>query len=141
MINIIKKKTSKKRQKFWIKWVVSTKMKNKKKMASFFKQKPFCMTVTIIYPFDRMCFLVSSFRLLFSGYFSLLTKTRSSHRMYSVREGVLTNFVKFTGKHLCQSLFFNKLATLLKKRLWHRCFPVNFVKFLRKHFLQPLGNF
>ena len=21
-------------------------------------------------------------------------------------------------------------ATLLKKRLWHRCFPVNFVKFL-----------
>ena len=26
-------------------------------------------------------------------------------------------------------------ATLLKKRLWHRCFPVNFVKFLRKPFL------
>ena len=22
-------------------------------------------------------------------------------------------------------------ATLLKKRLWHRCFPVNFAKFLR----------
>ena len=27
-------------------------------------------------------------------------------------------------------------ATLLKKRLWHRCFPVNFVKFLRTAFLQ-----
>ena len=27
-------------------------------------------------------------------------------------------------------------ATLLKKRLWHRSFPVNFVKFLRKRFLQ-----
>ena len=32
--------------------------------------------------------------------------------------------------------FLNKVAalrpvTLLKKRLWHRCFPVNFVKFLR----------
>ena len=26
-------------------------------------------------------------------------------------------------------------ATLLKKRLWHRCFPVNFVKFLRTAFL------
>ena len=25
-------------------------------------------------------------------------------------------------------------ATLLKKRLWHRCFPVNFVKFLRTPF-------
>ena len=30
----------------------------------------------------------------------------------------LKNFAKFTGKHLCQSLF----ATLLKKRLWHRFF-------------------
>ena len=25
-------------------------------------------------------------------------------------------------------------ATLFKKRLWHRCFPVNFVKFLRTSF-------
>ena len=48
---------------------------------------------------------------------------------------VLRNFVKLTGKHLCQSLFFNKViglrpATFLKKRLWHRCFLVNFTKFL-----------
>ena len=27
-------------------------------------------------------------------------------------------------------------ATLLKKRLWHRCFPVSFAKFLRTPFLQ-----
>ena len=27
-------------------------------------------------------------------------------------------------------------ATLLKKRLWQRCFPVNFAKFLRTPFLQ-----
>ena len=38
------------------------------------------------------------------------------------------------GKHLCQSLFFNKvvglrLTTLLKKGLWRRCFPVSFAKF------------
>ena len=26
------------------------------------------------------------------------------------KNGVLRNFVKFTGKHLCQSLFFNKVA-------------------------------
>ena len=26
-------------------------------------------------------------------------------------------------------------ATLLKQRLWHRCFSVNFVKFLRTPFL------
>ena len=53
--------------------------------------------------------------------------------------GVLKNFTKFTRKHLRQSLFFNKVAglrpvTLLKKRLWHRCFSVNFVKFLRTSF-------
>ena len=29
---------------------------------------------------------------------------------------------------------FIKKETLLKKRLWHRCFPVNFAKFLRKPF-------
>ena len=35
------------------------------------------------------------------------------------KKGVLGNFAKFTGKPLCQSLFFNKVrpATLLKKRL------------------------
>ena len=27
-------------------------------------------------------------------------------------------------------------ATLLKKRLWHKCFSVNFLKFLRTPFLQ-----
>ena len=64
---------------------------------------------------------------------------RSSWQRCSVRKDVLINFAKFTGKHLCQSLFFNKVAglrsaTLLKKRLWHRCFPVNFVKFLRTPF-------
>ena len=55
--------------------------------------------------------------------------------------GVLRNFTKFTGKHLYQSLFFNKVsgltsATLLKKRLSHRCFPVIFPKFLRTPFLK-----
>ena len=65
---------------------------------------------------------------------------RSSRQEVFCKKGVLRNFTKFTGKHLCQSLFFNKVAglgpaTLLKKRLWHRCFPVNFVKFLRTPFL------
>ena len=47
---------------------------------------------------------------------------RSSHRSFSVRKGVLRNFV---GP-----------ATLLKKRLWHTCLPVNFAKFFRTPFLQ-----
>ena len=50
------------------------------------------------------------------------------------------NFTKFIRKHLYQSLFLNKvaglrLASLLKKRLWRRCFLVNFAKFLRTPFL------
>ena len=61
---------------------------------------------------------------------------RSSHQRRSIKIDVLKNFTKFTGKHLCQSLFFNKVeglspATVLKKRLWYSCFPVNFMKFLR----------
>ena len=51
----------------------------------------------------------------------------------SVKKVVLANFVKSTGKQLCQSLFIK--ATLLKKGLWHSCFPVNFAKFLRTVFL------
>ena len=50
----------------------------------------------------------------------------------------LKNFTKLTGKHLCQSFFFNKIAgaTLFKKRPRQRFFPVNFGKFLRIPFLQ-----
>ena len=33
-------------------------------------------------------------------------------RSCSVKKGVLKNFAKFTGKHLCQGLFFNKVAGL-----------------------------
>ena len=46
------------------------------------------------------------------------------------KKGVLKNFAKFTGKHLCQSLFFDKVAGLR-----HRCFPLNFAKFLRTSFI------
>ena len=73
--------------------------------------------------------------------FNVTALFRGSHRKCSARKAVLRNFAKFTGKHLCQSLIFNKaaglrLATVLKKRLWHRCFPLNFAKFLRTPVLQ-----
>ena len=59
---------------------------------------------------------------------------RSSHYRCSIKKGILRNFAKFTGKHLCQSLFFNKVAG----GLWHRCFPVKFAKFLRTPFSEHL---
>ena len=37
---------------------------------------------------------------------------RSSHQRCSVKKGVLRNFAKCTGKHLCQRLFFNKVTGL-----------------------------
>ena len=57
------------------------------------------------------------------------------------KKGVPMNFAKFTGKNLCQNLFFNKVAglrpaALLKTILWHNCFPGNFAKFLRPPFLK-----
>ena len=59
----------------------------------------------------------------------------------SVKKSVLKIFPKFTGKHLYQSIFFNKVpglrpAVLLEKGLWFRCFPVNFSKFRRILFLK-----
>ena len=53
---------------------------------------------------------------------------RSSHRRCPVKKVVLRNFAKFTGKPL-------RPATLLNWKLWNRCFPVNFAKFLRTLFL------
>ena len=43
-------------------------------------------------------------------------------------------------ENTCARLFFNKVAglrptILLKKSLWYRCFPVNFVKFIGTPFL------
>ena len=57
------------------------------------------------------------------------------------KKGVLKNFAKFTGKYLCQSLpesvpEASRPTTSLKKRLWYRCFIVNFAKFLRTGFLK-----
>ena len=66
--------------------------------------------------------------------------SRSSRPDMFCKKGVLRNVAKLTGKQLCQSLYFNKVAglrpaTLLKQRLWHLCFPVNFAKLLRTPFL------
>ena len=53
---------------------------------------------------------------------------KQPQEVFCIRKGVLRNFAKFTGKHLCRNLFFNKAAGI-------RQFPVNFAKFLRTPFL------
>ena len=51
-----------------------------------------------------------------------LAFSRSSCSEVFCKKGVLRNFAKFTGKHMCQRLFFDKVeglrpVTLLKKSL------------------------
>ena len=64
---------------------------------------------------------------------NLLDIKRSSRPEVFCKKGVLRNFAKFRGKHMCH-------AILLKKRFWHRCFSVNFAKFLRTPFLQSASG-
>ena len=57
-------------------------------------------------------------------------------------EKMLLQISQNSQKNICARVSFSiklqalgpRSATLLKKRLWHRCFPVNFVKFLRTPF-------
>ena len=58
---------------------------------------------------------------------------RSTHHRCSVRKGVLWISQNSQENTFASVSFFGCLrpATLLKKRLWYRCFPVNFAKFLR----------
>ena len=53
---------------------------------------------------------------------------RSSHRRCSLRKRVIRNFSKFTGKHLCQSFFFNKVQAFnfIKKETLTQAFSCEF---------------
>ena len=57
----------------------------------------------------------------------MLAEYRSSNRRWYRKKGVLKNFVNVTGEFLCWSLF---LIKLIKKRLYHKCFPLTFSKIL-----------
>ena len=67
-------------------------------------------------------------KLIIEGYYFCLVVAlpvepsfcRSSHQKHSMKKGDLKNIIKFTGKHPCQSIFFDKVAdlgpgTLLKR--------------------------
>ena len=70
---------------------------------------------------------------LWSTFEELSSIFRSSRSQMFYKIVVLENFAKLTGKHLSWSVFLIKLKAFNfnKKTLQHRCFPVNFAKFLR----------
>ena len=57
-------------------------------------------------------------------------KNRSSHQRCSVRKAFL-EILQNSQQNTCT----RDSITLVEKRLWHRCFRVNFAKFLRTPFL------
>ena len=61
-----------------------------------------------------------------------LRKFHKIHRKLPAPEPL---FNKVTGL-MPSTLLKKRSTTWLKKRLWHKCFPVNFAKFLRTPFLQ-----
>ena len=61
--------------------------------------------------------------------------TGAANQRCSVRKGVLSNFTKIHRKTPVPGPIFNNVAdlrpaALSKRKLWHRCFSKNFVKFL-----------
>ena len=64
----------------------------------------------------------NAFYFMLKPLFVLKIQYSSSTQRCFMKKGVFKNFTKFTGKHLCLSLFFDKVTglrpgTLLKKRL------------------------
>ena len=80
--------------------------------------------------------------------------SRSSHRRFSPRKGVLRNFVKFTGKQMCQACNFIKKKTLAQvfpcefcetskstfftEHLWATASDSPQSKILIRYFLEPV---
>ena len=64
---------------------------------------------------------------------------RSSRPEVFYKKGVLKNFAKFTGKHLYQSLFFNKVAgatcNVIKKETLAQVFSCEFCEISKNTFL------
>ena len=72
------------------------------------------------------------------GFCSFIIKRKicgSSYQEVFCKKGVHNYFEKFTEKHLCQSLR-PEACNFIKKAIWHRCFPINFVKFFKNTFLK-----
>ena len=75
------------------------------------------------------------------GRLSIWYKNRRVSRRCSIKK-VFLEISQNSQENTCTRVsFFNKVAglrpvTLLKERVWHRCFPVNFAKFVEHLFLQ-----
>ena len=84
-------------------------------MLSFIKHVTFCwqrfFSLTMHFILFSLCFiLIIVFRVLLRK----VLINRSSRPEVFCEKGALKNFTKFTGKHMWQSLFFNKVVKFLR---------------------------
>ena len=75
----------------------------------------------------------------FVAMYSFLINFRSSYQRCFIIKGVLRNFAKFTGKHLCQSLFLSKVTrrqacNFIKKETMVQMFCYEFCKISKNAF-------
>ena len=70
----------------------------------------------------------------------IYTRERGSQQRCFIKKGVLKNFTKFTGKRLCQSIFFNKVIKkflkFIKKETLAQVFSCEFCEIFKNTFLQ-----
>ena len=95
--------------------------------------------------FERFC-LYNQFDTLQNSYFEEYSFLRSSSPEVFCIKGAFKSFAKFTAKHQCLAQphfkyrWTSQPPTLLKNRLWHSCFSVSFVKFLKTSFLHIISE-
>ena len=90
---------------------------------------------------NLLCMLKRMVKIKFCVYiwWKKLKSRKQPPEMFN-KKAVLKNFVIFTGKQLCRSLFFNKFSVpqvcnFIKKRLPHIFFPVNIAKNFKNSYL------
>ena len=109
-------------------------------LSTVVKQQKIIEFNAVIIHFQFQCARMTLNNISTSGSLSsllLVSYQKQPPEVFCKKKGVLRNFAEFTGKHLCQRLFFNKVAGVgLQLYFWHRCFPVNFAKFQTTSFLQ-----
>ena len=83
------------------------------------------LLIAVIKRCAELCVLQLYRITIFHQYFTICS-SRRSHRMCSIKKSVLKNFAKFTEKHLCGSLFPNKIASffnfkdIIKHKIDHK---------------------
>ena len=85
----------------------------------------FCFDLLLWSYLNLFCNYLFMFKFMRQSIFVLVSLFRSSRPEVFCKKVFLKNIIKFTGKYLCQSL---SPGTLLKRKLWHRCFPAFILK-------------